>query len=157
MKHAVLSPSSAHRWLNCTPSARLAEKYPDTESEHAKEGTLAHSLGELLLQAALGLITREKYKSDFAAIKSNPLYDKNMLSYCKDYRDYVLEVYNGLCANNAGETVIELEVKTDLSRYAPQSFGSVDCRIYNDNDIHIIDFKYGKGVRVEVFGFEPFG
>lgn len=45
--HALLSASSAHRWLACTPSARLEEQFPDTASEAAKEGTLAHELAEL--------------------------------------------------------------------------------------------------------------
>ena len=45
--HALLSASSAHRWLACTPSARLEEQFPDTTSEAAKEGTLAHELAEL--------------------------------------------------------------------------------------------------------------
>ena len=43
-KHALLSASSSHRWLNCPPSARLCEKYEDTGSEYAQEGTDAHSL-----------------------------------------------------------------------------------------------------------------
>ena len=42
-KHALLSASSSHRWLNCPPSARLCEKYEDTGSEYAQEGTDAHS------------------------------------------------------------------------------------------------------------------
>ena len=45
--HALLSASSAHRWLKCTKSARLEEQFPDTTSEAAKEGTLAHELAEL--------------------------------------------------------------------------------------------------------------
>ena len=46
-KHALLSASSAHRWLACTPSAKLEEQFPDTESEAAAEGTLAHELAEM--------------------------------------------------------------------------------------------------------------
>ena len=45
--HALLSASGAHRWLYCTPSARLEEGFPDTTSEAAAEGTLAHELAEL--------------------------------------------------------------------------------------------------------------
>ena len=45
--HALLSASSAHRWLKCTKSARLEEQFPDTTSEAAEEGTLAHKLAEL--------------------------------------------------------------------------------------------------------------
>ena len=44
--HALLSASGSHRWLNCTPSAKLEERFADTTSEAAKEGTLAHELAE---------------------------------------------------------------------------------------------------------------
>ena len=48
--HSVLSPSGAHRWLVCTPSALLEQQFPDTTSEAAQEGTLAHELAELKLR-----------------------------------------------------------------------------------------------------------
>ena len=53
--HALLSASSSHRWLNCTRSARIAEKYEDRESDYAAEGTAAHLLCEYKLKNALGL------------------------------------------------------------------------------------------------------
>jgi hypothetical protein len=51
--HALLSPSSAHRWLACTPSARLEQRFPDSAGVAAREGTLAHALGETLLRRYL--------------------------------------------------------------------------------------------------------
>ena len=56
MSHALLSPSSAHRWLECTPSARLEAEVKDTSSAAADEGTLAHSLAETLLLTWQGLL-----------------------------------------------------------------------------------------------------
>ena len=44
--HALLSASSAHRWLACPPSAVAAEAYDDTGSDYAAEGTLAHEVAE---------------------------------------------------------------------------------------------------------------
>ena len=44
--HALLSPSAAHRWLNCTPAPRLEATLPDNTSEYAEEGTLAHCVCE---------------------------------------------------------------------------------------------------------------
>ena len=55
--HALLGASGAHRWLNCTPSARLEENYEDTTSDYAKEGTLAHELCELKLERYLTPMT----------------------------------------------------------------------------------------------------
>ncbi|MDU5889631.1 MAG: DUF2800 domain-containing protein, partial [Dialister sp.] len=53
-KHALLSASSAQRWLACPPSALLSAKYEDTSSDYAKEGTDAHSLAEYKVLKALG-------------------------------------------------------------------------------------------------------
>ena len=44
--HALLSASGAHRWLNCTPSARLEREFDDNSGEAAAEGTAAHALSE---------------------------------------------------------------------------------------------------------------
>ena len=57
-KHAVLSASSSHRWLNCSPSARLEQDFADRETEAAAEGTAAHELNytwALIMLAALGI------------------------------------------------------------------------------------------------------
>lgn len=54
-KHALLSASSAHRWLNCPPSAKLSDAYQDTSSEFTRQGTDAHSLCEYHLKKALGM------------------------------------------------------------------------------------------------------
>ena len=43
MAHSILSPSGASRWMACTPSARLEEGFPDSTSDAAEEGTLAHA------------------------------------------------------------------------------------------------------------------
>ena len=55
--HALLSASSAVRWLNCPPSARLTQDMPDQTSEYAAEGTLAaleKTLGKQTFDALLG-------------------------------------------------------------------------------------------------------
>ena len=67
--HALLSASSAHRWLKCTKSARLEEQFPDTTSEAAKEGTLAHELAELKV--------RNYFKPGDVSKRNLPLQSKN--------------------------------------------------------------------------------
>lgn len=52
--HALLSASSAHRWLACPPSAVAAEMYPNEETEFTREGTLAHEVAEQIAREALG-------------------------------------------------------------------------------------------------------
>ena len=43
-EHALLSASSSHKWLNCTPSAILELEVENKETESAKEGTAANKL-----------------------------------------------------------------------------------------------------------------
>ena len=49
--HAVRSASSSARWINCPGSIRISDQCPEPgESEYAKEGTLAHAVGEVRIQ-----------------------------------------------------------------------------------------------------------
>ena len=53
--HAVLSASSSHRWLLCTPSARLEQTLPEPKRapgsfDFSQEGTMAHALAEAKLR-----------------------------------------------------------------------------------------------------------
>ena len=81
-KHSILSPSGSHRWLNCTPSARLEQEFNDTESEAAKEGTAAHALCEHKLKKALRMRSRRP-ASD---------YDSDEMEESSDaYVDFIME------------------------------------------------------------------
>lgn len=146
-KHALLSASSAERWLNCTPSARLTEKIQDTTSQYAAEGTLAHSIGELQLQLALKLITKRQFNTELKKIKEHELYYEGMLDEVEDYTNYVLEQYNA-AVSRSKDAVIFLEEKLDFSNYVPEGFGTGDCIIIADGEMEIIDLKFGKGVEV---------
>lgn len=138
-KHSILSPSGSHRWLNCTPSARLEQGFTDTESEAAKEGTAAHALCEHKLKRAL----RRRSKRPVSD------YDSDEMEECSDaYVDFVMEQYEAaklVCK----DPVVLIEQKLDFSCYVPDGFGTGDCIIVSDDRIHIVDFKYGTGVLVE--------
>lgn len=137
--HAVLSASSAHRWLSCTPSARLEQEFPNNETEAAAEGTAAHALCEHKLRKALKLRSKKpisKYDSD------------EMDGYTDDYVQFVLECVEEAKKYCADPTVL-IEQKLDFSCYVPDGFGTGDCLILSDEILHIIDFKYGQGVLVD--------
>lgn len=146
-RHALLSASGAERWLNCTPSARLTEKYEDTTSEYAAEGTLAHSLGELKLRKELKLISNKQYSEELISIREDALHYPYMESEVEDYTNYVMEQYNAALAKTK-DAVIFLEEKLDYSTYVPSGFGTGDCIIIADGEMEIIDLKFGKGVVV---------
>ena len=146
-KHALLGASSAARWLNCTPSARLTEKIEDTTSEYAAEGTLAHSIGELLLQYELKLIKKPKFTKELELLKDNALYYEGMLDEVSDYVNYAMEQYHAALAKTK-DAKIFLEEMLDYSTYVPSGFGTGDCIIIADGEMEIIDLKFGKGVEV---------
>ena len=138
-KHAILSASSSHRWLGCTPSARLEQEFADHETEAAAEGTAAHALCEHKLRKALKMRSKKpvsKYDCD------------EMDVYTDAYVQFVLEAISEAKQNCADPTVL-IEQKLDFSCYVPDGFGTGDCLIVADKNLHIIDFKYGQGVLVD--------
>lgn len=137
--HAVLSASGSHRWLNCTPSARLELEFENTGSEAAREGTAAHALCEHKLKRALHMRSRHPVSD----------YDSDEMEECTDaYVDFVMEQYEA-AKQVCEDLIILIEQRLDFSCYVPDGFGTGDCLIISDDRLHIIDFKYGMGVLVE--------
>lgn len=147
-EHAILSASGAHRWLNCTPSARLEEPVPDTSSIYSEEGTLAHDLAELELKRILKEVDEKSYSKQLKAIKDHELFSQEMIGYIDQFANYVMEQYME-AKERSPDAVIFLEQRLDFSRWVPEGFGTGDCTIISDKVMEIIDFKYGKGVEVE--------
>lgn len=145
--HALLAPSSASRWLACTPSARLEEKFPDKAGQAAQEGTLAHALGELLIFRKQKIVSKAVFEKELKGIQENALYDAAMLEYCEQYAVYILEQYNAAKAHTK-DAQIFLEQKLDMTDYVPEGYGTGDVVIIADGVMDMIDLKYGKGVPV---------
>lgn len=149
--HAILSPSSSERWLNCTPSARLADAAGSKTSEYAEEGTTAHELAEHVL----GCWTDGTFLPECEEIPvpeniaSNKYYSEEMKEAISHYVAFVTgEFYEMQKGPFGGSVRMYLEEKLDISGYAPGSFGSADVSLVSEQMLHIIDLKYGKGVKV---------
>lgn len=147
MGHALLSPSKAARWLNCLPSARLEAEIPDTPSPYAEEGTLAHALAENELNFSAHYISEAEYEANKNSLCDSDLFELDMLDYVQRYVDFVLD----LCAEKHTSTKLFVEQKLDLAKYATDCSGTADAVVVTDNTLHIIDLKYGKGVKVDAF------
>ena len=144
--HAVLSPSSAGRWLVCTPSARLEQKFPDQSGEAALEGVLAHALAELMLR------TRSSeqpgmYSDEISAIKQHARYSEDMLFHVESYVTFV-ENQLQEARESTTDAVLLIEQLLDLRSWVPDGFGTADAVIIADDLMEIIDLKFGKGVPV---------
>ena len=144
-KHAILPASGAARWMVCTPSARLEEQFSDTDSAYAAEGTLAHSIAELKARKKfVEPIGFRTFNTRMNKFKRDPHYQEEMQKYTDDYLDYL----SGVVMSYQSAPHVAVELKLDLSRYAPESFGTGDCIVLGGDTLHVIDFKYGKGVVV---------
>lgn len=149
--HALLSPSSSERWLNCTPSARLADAAGSKTSGYAEEGTTAHELAEYVLKSWIyGTFYPECDELPVPEnIASNKYYSEEMKEAIGSYVDFVTgEFYEMQKGPFGGSVATYLEEKLDISGYAPESFGSADVSLVSEQMLHIIDLKYGKGVKV---------
>ena len=120
--HALLSASSAKRWIACQPSARIAAEFPERESEAAIAGTVAHAQAEKWFLD--GVVPTDPY----------------VLQYVAAVTCYVREMQ---------DPTMLIEHQVNFSHIAPKGFGTADCIIYNRDTLHIMDFKYGDAVRVD--------
>lgn len=137
-KHAILSASGAHRWLECTPAPRLELEFEDQESTAAAQGTAAHNLCEHKLKRALNIRSKRPV-SEFN--------DDEMEEHTDDYVAYVLEQVEEV-KKTCKDPLILIEERLDFSSYVPEGFGTGDTVIIGDKHLHIIDMKYGQGILV---------
>lgn len=141
-KHAVLSPSSAHRWLVCTPSARMEEAFPDESSAYAEEGALAHEYAEKVLKTALQgdipveLLDRLELEMRYAVI-----------AYVRDCIRIAIGLAESRTDDAKGRITTAVENSTSIP-CVPEGFGTIDFLAHNDETLVIVDFKYGKGSKV---------
>ena len=139
--HALLSASSSHRWLNCPPSARLCEGYDDKGSNFAAEGSDAHSLCEYKLRKALGMEAKDP-------TEDLSWYDAEMEESASGYAAFVMELV-AEAKKTCSDPVVLIEQRLDYSKYVQSGFGTGDCVLIADGTLHIVDFKYSRGVLVE--------
>lgn len=153
MSHAVLSPSSAERWIHCPPSAVINAEAPRTDTVYTREGTLAHAVCELKALKWLDRLPRygsKRYKAQMDKLRADELWADEM----DGYTDAYLDALKDIAAEYETPPHVTLEQRVDFSEYVPEGFGTADCLMIGQVNgikgdvLHIIDFKYGKGVDV---------
>ena len=148
MSHALLSPSAASRWLNCTPAPRLEAELPDSTSEYAAEGTLAHSVCELLARKKFTIVKPSTHNAALRKLKKHELWQDEMLTTATTYVDHLAE----RSMEFQHKPYMAFEVKVDITDYAPEAFGTCDCVMIGGDELIITDYKHGKGVPVSAEG-----
>lgn len=144
-KHALLSASSSHRWLNCTPSARLESKYEKRSTKWADEGTLAHAIAARELKQIIGLSTAEEdaeIKRGVAGVDAH-----RVEMEVSPYVMCVKEIYENAKEEDPGSRLL-IERRLDFSPWVPEGFGTGDALIVRPRALDVVDLKFGKGVKV---------
>jgi pyruvate kinase len=114
----------------------MCENLPNTSSVFAAEGTAAHELSEkCLVMKSRAIHFLGKNINGF-------IVDEDMAQNVQNYVDYVLSVNGSLL----------IEQKVDFSRWVHEGFGTSDAIVIDEqnNTLHVIDLKYGKGVRINL-------
>lgn len=143
--HALLSASSASRWLHCTAAPRFEAQFPESTSEYAEEGRLAHAICELkVIKHFTVAIKPSTFRSRLKKLKENPLYQDEMDKTSDLYLEHLTEK----AMRYDTKPNVAAEVRVDFSEYVPEGFGTCDCIMIGGDTLSITDYKHGKGVPV---------
>ena len=137
MKHAKFSASASHRWTNCSASLELEATLPSKDSFFSQEGTIAHDIA---------------YKFATSTISDHDLVgiDYEMIDSAKQYTSYINQILKHDMFDKLFEKTVHFGELIGISNEL--GFGTADCILYDslEKELHVIDFKYGKGVKVTV-------
>lgn len=146
-EHARLSPSASERWISCPASVRLIEKLPrQPGSTYAREGTLAHTMGELKARTVFqGKASLKELRALARTVEAEG-YDLADMSI---HTDAYVELLKDLRAEAGPGSVVLLEQRVNTG--VPLCWGTSDAVIVGERKLIICDLKYGQGVPVDAY------
>lgn len=139
-RHAVCSASGSKMWINCPPSARYQLLFPEETSIFAEEGTFVHELCEYKVKKHLGRQMEHPRSAEFESDEA----ENNSDIYLQ-----TIEEFEEQMRADRGTVITLVEEKLDFSNIVPEGFGTGDCVLISPGELHICDYKNGKGVFVE--------
>ena len=143
--HAVLSPSSAHRWLACPASVGLVASMPERVEEtsaYAREGTLAHEAAEKSAAYTFGQLPKDELTRWLDAFAPDVGDRYEMLEHAHAWSQRLSDF--ALDMGGADAVLLEQRFETGV----PSCWGTADAVLVSGDTVHVCDFKYGQGVKV---------
>lgn len=148
--HSTRGASGAYRWMNCAGAPAAEEKFEDTDSIYALEGTAAHKVVEACWQMdceADAFLDSEVAVDRKDGGTETFTVDDDMVNSANDYLAAVKEYIKP-------GTTVESEVRLNLEPLTGRgdTYGTADNLVFDPETRHLLiaDFKYGRGVVVEV-------
>ena len=150
-KHAILSPSSAHRWMLCPGAPAMEEGLPNSDSSYSREGTAAHELASIVLTD--NPLTSQCSNFVGRLMTNGVEVTEDMAEEVQKYVDYV---YDLLCVTG-GSLLVEQKLPLQELTGEDNAIGTGDTVILAaaQRELIVVDLKFGMGERVAVWANLP--
>lgn len=135
--HGKVSPSRLQRIIDCPGSFKLTQRYEEQQSSYAAEGSMLHAATEIALKAKIRRAHDGMISPKLTQEQTNVVQD------CMDY------YYN--LAKTIPNPSVWFEKEVYLKEYHScmfECYGTCDVILIGFNELHVIDWKFGKGVPV---------
>jgi hypothetical protein len=148
--HAKLSPSSAERWFNCAGSLNLIATLPESAfkgNKYSVEGVVAHQLAEDFVTGEVDLLTLTSRVGETVMQEGFEVEITDaMIEGVIEYADHITSIRKAM-PHRSAPVVALAEVRAIASSVDAEVYGTADYVLYQKgNELHVLDFKYGKGV-----------
>ena len=159
-QHAVLSPSGAEKWMNCSGAPAMEQGLPDSATDYSDHGTAAHLLGSVCLEQGKhplefegrrivvgltdvfdGAAFEGEQDPRFVVRRTYPV-DEEMVAAIGRYVDRVREY--------VGTGILLAEQRLSISSFTGEAgaAGTADATGILPDELQVHDLKYGMGVKV---------